>query len=65
MKLYNVEVVETLSRVVEQQANSYDEAEDIVYDKYRNGDIVLEPGEAQSKRAAVIIPGEDTRWEEF
>ena len=42
MKLYNVEVVETLSRVIEQQANSYDEAEDIVYDKYRNGDIVLD-----------------------
>jgi|GEM_PF-2175878 len=42
MKLYNVEVIETLSKVVEQEANSYEEAEDIVYEKYRDGDIVLD-----------------------
>ena len=36
MKLYNVEVVETLSRVVEQQANSYEEAEELVSARYSN-----------------------------
>ena len=30
MKLYNVEVVETLSRFVEQQANSYEESQKLL-----------------------------------
>ena len=42
MKLYNVEVVETLSRVVEQQANSYEEAEKIARERYRNEEYILE-----------------------
>ena len=42
MKLYNVEVVETLSRVVEQQANSYEEAEELVSARYSNEEIVLD-----------------------
>lgn len=42
MKLYNVEVVETLSRVVEQKANSYEEAEDIVSARYSDEEIVLD-----------------------
>ena len=42
MKLYNVEVVETLSRVVEQQANSYEEAEELVSVRYSNEEIVLD-----------------------
>lgn len=42
MKLYNVEVVETLSRVVEQKANSYEDAEEIVASKYADEEIVLD-----------------------
>lgn len=42
MKLYNVEVVETLSKVVEQKANSYEEAEDIVSARYSDSDIILD-----------------------
>ena len=42
MAKYNVEVVETLSRVVEQEANSYEEAQEIVESKYGNEDIVLD-----------------------
>lgn len=42
MKLYNVEVIETLSRVVEQKANSYEEAEELVSARYSNEDIVLD-----------------------
>ncbi len=42
MKIYNVEVVETLSRVVEQKAKSYEEAEEIVSEKYDKTEIVLD-----------------------
>ncbi len=42
MKLYNVEVVETLTRVVEQKANSYEEAEELVSAKYSDSEIVLD-----------------------
>lgn len=42
MKLYNVEVLETLSRVVEQKANSYEEAEELVSAKYSDSDIELD-----------------------
>lgn len=42
MTKYNVEVVETLSRVVEQEANSYEEAEQIIKSRYYNEDIILD-----------------------
>ena len=42
MALYSVEVVETLSRVVEQDAPTYEDAESIVEEKYYNQDIVLD-----------------------
>lgn len=41
MKKYKVEVKETLSRVVEQEATSYEEAETLVMDKYKNDEITL------------------------
>lgn len=42
MKKFNVEVVETLSRVVEIEAKDYNEAVLKVADKYHNEDIVLD-----------------------
>ncbi len=42
MKKYNVEIIETLSRVVEQEANSYEDAEDLVEQKYKNDEIELD-----------------------
>ena len=42
MAKYNVEIIETLSRVVEQEANSYDDAEKIVQDMYDNCEYVLD-----------------------
>lgn len=36
-----VKIVETLERVVEVEAESFDEAEEIVREQYRNSDIVL------------------------
>ena len=42
MAKYQVEVVETLSRVVEVEADNYEEAEDEVTKKYDNEEIVLD-----------------------
>lgn len=42
MAKYNVEVVETLSRVVEIEANSYEEAESIAEEMYDNSEIILD-----------------------
>lgn len=42
MAKYNVEVVETLSRVVEIEADSYEDAEAIAEEKYNNSDIILD-----------------------
>lgn len=42
MAKYNVEVVETLSRVVEQEANSYEDAEKLVATRYSDEEIVLD-----------------------
>ena len=42
MRKFNVEVVETLSRVVETEAKDYNEAVLNVADKYHNEDIVLD-----------------------
>lgn len=42
MRKFNVEVVETLSRVVETEAKDYNEAVLKVADKYHNEDIVLD-----------------------
>lgn len=42
MALYNVEVIEKLSRVVEQEADSYEDAEELVATKYAEEEIVLD-----------------------
>ena len=42
MNKYYVKVVETLSCVVEVNANDYNQAEKIVEEKYNNSDIVLD-----------------------
>ena len=41
MKKYKVTITETLEKVVEVEAENYDEAVDIVGDEYRNGEIIL------------------------
>ena len=42
MALYNVEVIKKLSRVVEQEADSYEDAEELVATKYAEEEIVLD-----------------------
>lgn len=41
-KDYEIEIVETLQRVVKVKADSYDEALDIVTEKYKNEEIILD-----------------------
>ena len=49
MKKYNIEVVETLSRVVEVEAKNYEEAENMVDEMYHNQDIVLDWNDLESQ----------------
>lgn len=42
MAKYNVEVVETLSRVVKQEADSYEDAKELVATRYVEEEIVLD-----------------------
>ena len=42
MAIYNVEIVETLSKVVEQEADNYEDAQDLVEEKYNNDEIELD-----------------------
>jgi len=42
MAIYNVEIIETLSKVVEQEAENYEDAQDIVEEKYKNDEIELD-----------------------
>lgn len=42
MKTFSVEIVETLCRVVDVEANSYEEARDEVAKMYDNEEIVLD-----------------------
>lgn len=41
MSKYKVKITEKLTKVVEQEANSYEEAIDIVSNKYNDGKIIL------------------------
>lgn len=47
MATFKIQITETLQRVVEVEANNYDEAEDIVNEDYRNGNIVLDYNDYQ------------------
>ena len=41
MEKFKIKIIETRSKIVEQEAKCYDEAEEIVASKYSNSDIVL------------------------
>lgn len=42
MKKYKVKITETLGKIVEQEAESYEDAEDLVREKYNNDEIELD-----------------------
>lgn len=47
MGIYKVEIKETLSKIVEQEADTYEDAESLVEERYDNEDIVLYPDNYQ------------------
>ena len=49
-----VEITETLQRVVESNASSRQEALDMITDKYKNQEIVLDWGDFTDKEIKVI-----------
>jgi uncharacterized membrane protein len=48
LKIYQIEIVETLSRVEEVEANSASEAKEIINNKYITGEIILTADNANS-----------------
>ena len=66
MKKYIVTIEETVSEDFSVTAENKDEAIKIAIAKYNNEDFVLNNGEVQLKRVAVISSAEDdTKWVEF
>jgi len=54
MKTYSVEVMETISRVVDIDAESHDDALEIVKDRYLNGEIVLDDNDFPDFKISLI-----------
>ena len=54
MKTYAVVVTETLQRIVYVDAKSAEEAKDVVEERYRNEEIVLDWGDYQDTEIEVV-----------
>ncbi len=62
---YTVTIEETLSSDFEVYANNSEEAIELAIKKYRDGELVLEPGNLMSKKIAITFPNKDCEWLEF
>ena len=58
-KIFKVTIEETVSKICDIEASSLEEAREIAINKYRNCEIVLEPGNLMSKRISVC----DSKYE--
>lgn len=58
-KIFKVTIEETVSKTCDIEASSLEEAREIAINKYRNCEIVLEPGNLMSKRISVC----DSKYE--
>lgn len=66
MKKYTILIEELVSNSFEIEASSEEEARKIAEADYRNGEIVLDPGNLVSKRIAIISHcNKDAQWIEF
>lgn len=71
MKKYKVVIEETLVDTFEVLAGSIDEARKVAIQKYKDSELVLEPGECQHRQLAVlpsekeIKKGAEPQWIEF
>ena len=57
--IFKVTIEETVSKTCDIEASSLEEAREIAINKYRNCEIVLEPGNLMSKRISVC----DSKYE--
>jgi len=71
MKKYTIVIEETLADTFEVLAGSIDEARKVAIQKYKDSELVLEPGECQH-RQLMVLPDEnktrneaETGWVEF
>ncbi len=66
MQTYRIGIEEVVSSVFKVEAEGAESALNIVIEKYKNGEFVLEPGEVHTRNIAVLEPEkESTEWEEF
>lgn len=66
MTVYSIAVEETVSGAFSVLASSKEEALSIAEDRYKKGDFVLEPGEVQQRKMAVVEPeSNELVWIEF
>lgn len=61
MKTYEIEITETLQRVVKVEANSEDEAYNIVSQKYKNEEIVLDDSDFVDNEITHYLYSENKR----
>ena len=63
---FKIAIEETVVGEFEVEAENAGEALEIAEEKYKKGELVLEPGEVQFKQMAVIAPSKEvTEWKEF
>ena len=66
MKKFIIEIEETVVEEFEIMAENTGKAMRIAEEKYKNGEFVLRPGEAQFKQMSIINPEDEaTEWVEF
>ena len=63
---YTITIEETCAKDFKVEANSAEEAYEMVEQKYKTGEFVLDPGECQFRQIAITKPSsEATGWREF
>jgi len=66
VKEYTITIEETIAQEFKVMADNLENAVALTETNYENGKLVLENGEVQSKKIAVIKPDEEvTEWIEF
>lgn len=63
---YTITIEEAVAKDFEVEADGAEEAYEIIEQKYKLGEFVLDPGECQFKQIAITAPSnEATEWREF
>lgn len=63
---YTITIEEINTKDFEIEANNAEEAYEIAEQKYKSGELVLDPGECHFRQIAIANPNEEsTEWREF